>query len=107
MSKGVATVPYCTRTGNMLAYPDRSSEMRTNAPFTGALRIVSVERGRSAARFILEDKATGHQYPMFLTDMLAVMQHATVDKGVISGRWIGCKRGQNYGLRLESQDGDD
>ncbi|WP_051165357.1 hypothetical protein [Nocardia testacea] len=107
MSKGVAAVPYCTRSGNMLAYPDPGSEMRTNAPFTATLRIVDYIRGRSAARFVLEDKATGLTFPMFLTDMLNVLQHASIEKGVVSGRWIGCKRGQNYGLRLESQDGDD
>ncbi|MGX1809703.1 hypothetical protein ACWIGI_28615 [Nocardia sp. NPDC055321] len=42
-------------------------------PFNACLRIIGTERGRSAARFVAEDTATGVQYPMFMTEMLAIV----------------------------------
>lgn len=103
-------VPYDPRTGNMETYPRSAtswqpgSEWRPNAPFEAALRVVGTERGQSAARFILEDTTTGVRYPLFMTELLAIIQNATIDHGVITGRWIGCKRGANYGIRLKTQE---
>ncbi|MET8430082.1 hypothetical protein [Nocardia sp. NPDC004860] len=105
MSRKVfAEIPFNPVTGNMDAFPGRWTEWRPNEPFTASLRIVGTERGRSAARYIAEDIETGCQYPMFMTEMLAIVQNHTIDHGVITGTWIGCKRGANYGIRLESQE---
>lgn len=84
----------------MQAYPTGSSEWRPNSPFEATLRIVGTERGQSAARFIAENTETGVRYPVFMTELLAIAQNAVIDHGVVAGRWIGCKRGANYGLRL-------
>lgn len=100
----LAQVPYNTVTGNMETFPTRQTDWRPNDPFTASLRIVGTERGRSAARFVAEDTETGCRYPMFMTEMLAIIQTATIDRGVITGTWIGCKRGANYGIRLETQE---
>lgn len=99
-----AEVPYNPVTGHMESYPRHSSEWRPNAPFKAALRIVGTERGQSAARFIAEDTETGTRYPMFMTELLAVVQTATFEQGVVPGVWVGCKRGANYGIRLDHQE---
>jgi hypothetical protein len=97
----LAEVPYDSRTGHMAAYPYGLTEWRPNEPFEAALAIVGTERGQSAARFIAENTETGVQYPLFMTELLAIVQYATIERGVVFGRWIGCKRGANYGIRLE------
>jgi hypothetical protein len=97
-------VPYNAHTGHMVTYPTPQSEWRPNTAFEAALRVVGTERGQSAARFIVEDTATGVQYPLFMTELLAIVQHATIEHGVVSGQWIGCKRGANYGIRLHTQE---
>lgn len=102
--KALAEIPFSTITGHMDAFPGRLSEWRPNQPFNASLRIIGTERGQSAARYIAEDIETGCQYPMFMTEMLAIVQTATIDRGVIAGTWIACKRGANYGIRLESQE---
>ncbi|MFE2994178.1 hypothetical protein ACFXG4_04090 [Nocardia sp. NPDC059246] len=102
--KTFAEIPFNTVTGHMDAFPGRLSEWRPNEPFEASLRIVGTVRGQSAARYIAEDIETGCQYPMFMTEMLAIIQLATIDRGVIAGTWIGCKRGANYGIRLKSQE---
>ncbi|MGY1946666.1 hypothetical protein [Nocardia asiatica] len=100
----ITKVPYNPVTGHMQAYPTGASDWRPNEPFAAALRIVGTVRGQSAARFIAEDTETNIQYPMFMTELLAIIQLATIDRGVITGQWIGCKRGANYGIRLQSQE---
>ncbi len=97
-------VPYNSHTGHMMVYPGGYAlEWRPNEPFEAALSIVGTERGCSAARFIAEDTVTGVRYPLFMTELLAIIQNATIDHGVVFGTWIGCKRGANYGIRLDSQ----
>ncbi|MFE5290421.1 hypothetical protein ACFRAQ_36205 [Nocardia sp. NPDC056611] len=102
--KLLSEIPFNTVTGHMEAFPSPQSEWRANESFDASLRIVGTVRGQSAARYVAEDIETGRQYPMFMTEMLAIIQTATIDRGVIAGTWIGCKRGANYGIRLESQE---
>lgn len=86
--------------GNMVSYPTPlahpawRTEMRAVPPFNATLRVIGTERGQSAARFLLEDIDTGVTYPMFMTEMLAMLKDQ-----VIVGTWGPCKRGANYGIR--------
>lgn len=77
--------------------------MRPNDPFRARLRITGLERGRSAARFTAENVDTGVTYPIFMTDLLHIIQnHGILAGGVVIGTWQAGKRGANYGLRLVS-----
>lgn len=83
---------------------EKDVEWLPNDPFTATLKIESLERGRSAARFWFEDVDSGTQYPFFgqgLTDMLSKVE---MSKGVVTGTWIAVKRGANYGIELYEGD---
>lgn len=77
----------------------RSGEWVENGEFDDVLKVVNIERGRSAAHFILED-GEKRKYVMFITDMLDAIQRAEIYQGTLAGTWTFCKRGQNYGIRL-------
>jgi len=102
------TVPYYvrdgyqSRTGDMATYGQGSNvEDRPNTEFEARLRIIGTERGQSAARFVAEHVDTGVRYPIFITDILAIIQGPGFSAGGhILGTWQARKRGQNYGLRL-------
>lgn len=75
-------------------------DWRPNVPFVATLRLASTRRGRSAAYFIWQDEA-GREFPMFISDMLALIQGGTiVANGVVTAHWIVTKRGANYGIRI-------
>lgn len=98
-----AVVPF-DHAGNMLDYPAWWMDMtwRVLEPFDARMSVVSVERGRSAARFVLEDER-GMRYPLFMADMLDLVRTWSVDAGRTPElRWAPVKRGQNYGLRAIS-----
>ena len=89
--------------GNQLSYPDhyimsRGGTWRPNAPFRATMKIVDMQRGRSAMQFILEDDQ-GHKYTMFAKDMLNLIQQFGVTMGKATpSMWAFVKRGANYGL---------
>lgn len=88
--------------GNLEHYPSSvNSQLWSagNEPFAAELTFVDGRRGRSAAVFEWRD-AGGRVYPMFMTDLLDVLHHKLVDRGVVRGVWQVRKRGQNYGLAL-------
>lgn len=90
----------------MLSYPEtyRTGFMWfTLQPFHETMTIIDTERGRSAARFTLED-SRGVLYPMFMSDMLTLIKGETLIEGR-TGRllWEPCKRGQNYGIRWREE----
>jgi hypothetical protein len=104
------TVPYYVRdgyqmrAGDMATYGQGSNvRYRPNEAFRAQLRILGTERGQSAARFIAEDVETGVRYPIFITDILAIIQGpGFLSGGRVLGTWQARKRGQNYGLGLVS-----
>ncbi|QOH59917.1 hypothetical protein [Rhodococcus rhodochrous] len=104
------TVPYYvrdgyqSRTGDMATYGQGSNvEHRPNEPFQAQLRIIGTERGQSAARFVAENVDTGVRYPIFITDILAIIQGpGFLAGGRIDATWQARKRGQNFGLGLVS-----
>lgn len=102
--------------GNLMHYPDtqyvlhegKSATIQPmwmpNKPFEAKLLLQTLQRGRSAAYFIWVDTSTNKTYPMFMIDMIDVMQRKTVVKGVAIGTWQVRKRGQNYGIALSPSD---
>jgi hypothetical protein len=90
--------------GNVLSYDPYSfsgqGKRREVKPFTDTMTILGYRRGRSAAGFLLEGH-DGVQYPIFMKDMVDVMQQRTITEGVIQKtQWTFCKRGSNYGVKL-------
>jgi hypothetical protein len=104
-------VPFDATTNNMLEYvwnvynmyEDPRYVWKPNEPFRTEMHIVTYERGRSAARMILEDAATGIHYPMFLSDFVAMTQAGRIKYGSVSGQWIAVKKGSNYGIQMVSE----
>lgn len=99
--------PYDPR-GNLLHFaPSRPAgaswgvdpRWRGNEPFTATLTIDRTKSGRSAKYVIWRDPA-GHEFPMFIVDLVDLAQHATVRRGTVVGRFHVRKRGQNYGIAL-------
>lgn len=88
--------------GNMLHYPDnfymnRDGGWRQVQPFEATLTIVGLNRGRSAAYLTVVDEA-GHNYPLFITDLVDIIQNRDIIGGRLTGRWAVRKRGQNFGI---------
>lgn len=75
-------------------------EWRRNDPFSATLWLAETRRGRSAAYFIWRS-GDGREYPMFISDMLQLVQSGVTIKpgGAVSTRWMVTKRGANYGIR--------
>lgn len=80
------------------AYQPQGIEWRPNDPFEATLLLIDCERGRSAARFIWEDRQTQTRYPMFMSGMLDLVKNHSTHKGKVTATWQVVKRGQNYGL---------
>lgn len=106
----ITEAPFHPVTGSLMHYPERvyqgigqylEPEWRdVSKPFCLSIFCASMSRGRSAAYFIWRD-ANGATYPMFMTDMLEVIQKARIFNGCIVDGWFTIrKRGQNYGLAL-------
>ena len=107
MNIGDYGVPWC---GNrMLGYdtPQWKGSRRLaitwkpNEPWKESLRIVGLERGRSAAHLIVAsaDDPEDIRGQMFLVDLVEAMPHVAAG-GTFTGTWRVRKRGQNYGICL-------
>jgi hypothetical protein len=110
----ITEVPYDER-GNLLFYvegPNGHSyldddtywvaySMRPNVAFDATLTLDSMRTGRSAKYLVWRD-GDGRHYPMFISDLTAMLPLVTVRHGVVSGTWIVRKKGQNFGIALES-----
>ena len=75
-------------------------DWRANDPFDATLRIVRLERGRSAARFWFRDETNLIEYPFFGQTLVDMLSASTMVNGVVSGTWIVVKKGANYGIEL-------
>ena len=94
--------PY-DKDGNLMHYASLAGtyyaahEWREQEEFTATLMYEGFTRGRSAANMTFTDEY-GHKYTMFLAEFDKLVNHMRC--GCVSGTWITCKRGQNYGIRL-------
>jgi len=69
-----------------------------NKPFIRSLQIVRSVRGRSSA-YLLWGGADGETYPMFISDLIRLLQGQGIRKGgKVTTTWVVVKRGMNYGL---------
>ena len=75
-------------------------EWKQNFEFDSVLGVRNMERGRSAKYLMWEDEQ-GREYPMFIVDLLDLLQRGIVHEGITAPfTWTFRKRGQNYGIRL-------
>lgn len=94
--------------GNLQSYPQRmiingrvvESFWRDNYEFDDKLRIANISRGQSSAKFILKSDTDGREYPMFMKDMLELIQTSKISNGIVIAKWTFVKRGQNYGIKV-------
>lgn len=93
-------------TGEMKTYTahdgttyERPEWKQVEAPFIAfppkrmRIRVIDMERGRSAARFTVQDIDTGTTYPLFMVDILKLLESVEFET-----EWHSAKRGQNYGI---------
>lgn len=86
--------------GNMIEYPDwHNKEVAwvDIKEFEETMEFVRYEKGRSSLRFIIND-SKGKTWSMMaqcIDDFVFRANRCTV-----SGKWVMCKRGSNYGLLL-------
>lgn len=82
-------------------------EWRPNLPFSAAFQVDSLRSGRSAKYVILRpisDPLDKRTFPMFVADLIEVAQvQGIAVGGLMNGRWMVAKRGQNYGLRIAKE----
>ncbi len=101
--KGDYKIPF--RDGSLQHYPQDwphsgvPLEWRDNGRVSMALTYQGYRRGRSAAYIEWRD-AAGKTFPMFLTDLDAVIRGHSIERGTVAAEWTFCKRGQNYGICL-------
>lgn len=73
-------------------------EWRDNEPFVATMRLISMESGRSAKHFIVEDD-NGTQYVMFAKDLMEFCKSGSISFGLFDyTSWQFIKRGRNYGI---------
>lgn len=105
MPKKEIKAPYDKTTGNLLSYvyddEDSRVDFRKNVPFEATMKFTDMERGQSAARFIVTDEH-GKTYPMFMSSALKLLQSSIIINGSVLADWIVVKRGSNYGIEKVS-----
>jgi len=71
-----------------------------NFVFEDTLKVVGLERGRSAARFVLESVTDNKRYPMFMSGILDILKRPrmVIEEGKIKGYWSFHKKGSNYAV---------
>ena len=84
-------------------------DWRPNEPFSAVLAISAMRNGRSAKYVILTSPNNPFDirtYPMFVADLIDFASLRGIEKGgLMTGRWMVAKRGENYGLRA-AKDGE-
>jgi hypothetical protein len=90
-----------THSGYSTDDPRLALTWRDPEPFEAVLKFTCFSRGRSAAHALMYSE-TGARYTVFLTDLSEMIKDQRWCGG-IAGRFIPCKRGQNYGVRLAKE----
>lgn len=92
-------IPFDTE-GNQHSYPRSGSIMKDNFSFEETMTYRGYDRGRSSATILFKD-STGKRYSMFLSDFDDLMEKKGLTGKSVHGIWTFCKKGSNYGLKLE------
>lgn len=98
MSK-IKTYPVDAK-GNMLEYVGYGSQAVAEniiKEFEETMTFQHYTKGRSSLRFILKD-SKGREWSMMAQCIDYFVNYSV--NGVLSGKWVMCKRGQNYGLLI-------
>lgn len=98
MSK-IKTYPV-DKLGNMIEYIGYGSEEVAESvikEFEETMTFQHYTKGRSSLRFILKD-SKGREWSMMAQCIDYFVKHSV--NGVLTGKWVMCKRGQNYGLLI-------
>lgn len=69
--------------------------------FYDDLRIVGLERGRSAAHFLAISTINNYVYTIFMDDMLNMIINNKIVNGCLDGEFIVKKKGKNLGVCLK------
>ena len=78
-------------------FKDENYEWRENKPFKAKMELVTYEKGRSAANFVVKDEQNCHYY-ISLRNMFDMMH--TMDRGVIPEcMWIVAKQGTAFSIK--------
>lgn len=112
MGKWDGKVPYDPKTGNVPhytngwihegVYPNAKrvpEPTKDNTPFVDALSNFTFSRGRSAAYATADGLEPGRRYVVFLRDLEDMIPF--MKNGRIYAKFVHCKRGQNYGTKIE------
>jgi len=83
--------------------PKLAITWRDPAPFDARLSFTCFSRGRSAAHALMFSE-TGARFTVFLTDLSEMIRDARWCGGLLAARFMPCKRGQNYGVRLAKEE---
>ena len=84
--------------GNMIDYDgSKRSGEKDIVEFEETMTFQYYTKGRSSLRFILVD-SQGREWSMMAQCIDYFVKHSA--NGVLSGKWIMCKRGSNYGLLI-------
>lgn len=94
-------IPFYKMT-NELAKNQYSKEIewKDNYEFEDTMEIVGMNRKGHSITYIMVSKTDHKKYSIFIKEMLNILQNGSVNKGIVSGSWTFCKRGQEYSLRF-------
>lgn len=102
MAKKTLNVPFIDNedgSRSFLSYPGWKCDFLYDpTAWKGSMRVEDTHRGRSAAQINWRDEETGNVYPMFLSDVFAMLKDADMKDGLITGYWKFVKKGSNYGV---------
>lgn len=76
-------------------------DWREVVPFYATMTLdTGVTSGRSA-KYINWTDEKGRRYPMFVADVVGLITSGIrIEDGKVSGLWVVCKRGENYGIKF-------
>lgn len=80
-------------------------DWREVVPFYATMKLDGgVTSGRSA-KYVRWTDFNGRSYPMFVTDIVGLITSGIrIEDNEVSGFWIVCKRGANYGIRFHGEE---
>ena len=88
-------------TGKTVGYDFVDPDWRQVEPFYATMKIEDgVTSGRSA-KYVHWKDFNGYTYPMFVSELVGLIVSGTrIEDNEVSGYWIVCKRGANYGIKF-------